>query len=141
MNSRHKFPSNIIILFISFCALSLSLFSFPGPHLWYMEVYSPAVESEMQLLAYAIATAMPDPSHICKLCCSLRQHWILEMEPTSSWLLCQVFNPLTHKGNSHFFLKRNNSVIFLTSLNIQLYTFLKNHEPRTLSWRSGNESD
>ena len=24
--------------------------------------------------AYTTATAMPDPSHICNLCCSLKQH-------------------------------------------------------------------
>ena len=27
--------------------------------------------------AYTIATAMPDPSHFCELCFSLRQHHIL----------------------------------------------------------------
>ena len=36
------------------------------------------VKSELQLLAYTAAAAMPDPSHVCDLyhSCS-RQHWIL----------------------------------------------------------------
>ena len=42
-----------------------------------MEVPKPGVKSEVQLQAYATATATPDPSHICDLCCSLRQRWIL----------------------------------------------------------------
>ena len=35
------------------------------------------VELELQLVAYATATAMPDVSHICDPCCSLRQRQIL----------------------------------------------------------------
>ena len=38
---------------------------FLGPHLWHMEVTRLGVKSELQLLAYTTATAMPDPSHIC----------------------------------------------------------------------------
>ena len=37
------------------------------------------VESKLQLLTYSIATAMPYPSFICDLCCSLQQ--------------CQIINP------------------------------------------------
>ena len=33
-----------------------------------MEVPKPGVELELQLLAYAAATAKLDPSHICRLC-------------------------------------------------------------------------
>ena len=42
-----------------------------------MEVPRLRVESELQLLAYATATATWDPSHICDLRCSSQQHWIL----------------------------------------------------------------
>ena len=59
----------------------VSLFFFLGPHQQHMAV--PAlgvelVESELQLRAYAIATAaMPDLSHVCDLWCSSWQCQIL----------------------------------------------------------------
>ena len=37
------------------------------------------VESEMQLLAYTIATATQNPSHVCNLQHSSWQHWILNL--------------------------------------------------------------
>ena len=40
---------------------------FLGPLLWHMDVPRLGVESELQLPAYAIATAMPDLSHVCDL--------------------------------------------------------------------------
>ena len=55
----------------------LFFFFFLGPHLWHMEVSSLGVESELQLLAYITATAMPDSSHVCDLHHSSQQHWIL----------------------------------------------------------------
>ena len=42
-------------------------FIFLGPHPWHMELPRLRVKSELQLLAYTTATAMPDPSHICDL--------------------------------------------------------------------------
>jgi len=42
-----------------------------------MEVPSLGVESELQLLAYTTAPAMPDPSQICNLPHSSQQHQIL----------------------------------------------------------------
>ena len=42
-----------------------------------MEVLRLGVESELQLLAYTIATAVPDLIHVCDLHHSLWQHWIL----------------------------------------------------------------
>ena len=42
-----------------------------------MEVPRLEVESDLQLLAYATATAMLDLSCICDLHCSLWQNWIL----------------------------------------------------------------
>ena len=44
---------------------------FIWPHLQHMEVPGLRVKSELQLPAYATATATPDPSHICDLYCSL----------------------------------------------------------------------
>ena len=38
-----------------------------GPHLQHMEVPRLRVESELQLLVYATATAPPDPSRVCDL--------------------------------------------------------------------------
>ena len=52
-------------------------FFFLGVHLQHMEVPRLWVELELQLLAYAIATAVPDPSQVCKLHHSLWQHQIL----------------------------------------------------------------
>ena len=42
-----------------------------------MEVLSLRIALELQLLPYAIATAMPDLSHACDLHLSSLQHWIL----------------------------------------------------------------
>ena len=42
-----------------------------------MEVPRLGVESEMQLLAYTIATLMPDLRCVYNLCCSLWQRWTL----------------------------------------------------------------
>ena len=60
--------------------LLLLLFCFLGPHPWHMEVPRRGVQSEIQLPAYATATAMWDPSCVCDL-----HH--------SSWQ-CQILNPL-----------------------------------------------
>ena len=43
----------------------------------HMEVARLGVESELELLAYATAIATRDPSCICDLHHSSRQHWIL----------------------------------------------------------------
>ena len=42
-----------------------------------MEVPSLNIESELHLPAYATAIAMRDPSHVCDLCYSLWQQYIL----------------------------------------------------------------
>ena len=58
-----------------------------------MEVLRLGVESELQLLAYATATAMPDLSRVCDLHHRSQQYRILNplskpgIEPTTSWLL------------------------------------------------------
>ena len=48
-------------------SIAVFFFSFLELHLRRMEVPTLGVESEMQLLAYATATVMPDLSHICDL--------------------------------------------------------------------------
>ena len=63
-----------------FCLLFFFCFCFLGLHLWHMEVPRLEVESELQLLAYATATAMRDLSRVCDL-----DH--------SSWWR-QILNPL-----------------------------------------------
>lgn len=72
-----------------------------------MEVPRLGVEWGLQLLAYATATATLDPSHVCALHHSSRQHRILNplieamdrthvlMDP--SWVL----KPLSHNGNAN----------------------------------------
>ena len=58
-----------------FCFFVFCLFfCFLGLHLWHMEAPSPGIKSELQLLAYATATAMPDPSHVSNIHHSSGQH-------------------------------------------------------------------
>ena len=52
-------------------------FFFLGLHLQHMEVPRLGVELDLQLLAYATAIATQNLSHICDLCHSSQQHWIL----------------------------------------------------------------
>ena len=58
-----------------------------GLHLWHMEGTGLGIKSELelQLLAYAAVTAIPDPNLICDL-----RH--------SSWQL-QILNPLSEVGD------------------------------------------
>ena len=50
---------------------------FLGSHPWHLEVPRLGVELELQLPAYATATAMQNPSHVCDLHHSSQQHQIL----------------------------------------------------------------
>ena len=61
-------------LFVCFC---FCFFCFLGPQLQHMEVSRLGAKWELQLPAYTTATAMLDPSHVCDLHHSSRQHWIL----------------------------------------------------------------
>ena len=75
-----------------------------------MEIPRLGVELELHLPAYAIATAMPDPSHFCGLRCSLQQYQILnplsEAKDPALILMdtSRVLNLLSHDRNSseHF---------------------------------------
>ena len=74
--------------------------------MWPMEAPRLGVKVELQLLAYATATARWDLSHICDLCCSLWQcqilHPLSEARDRTRILTetSQVLNPLSHNGNS-----------------------------------------
>ena len=57
--------------------LNFYFFVFLGPNLWHMEVPRLGVELDLQLPAYATATATRDPSCVCHLHLSPWQHWIL----------------------------------------------------------------
>jgi len=85
------------------------LFSFFGPHPEHMGVPRLGVQSELQLPAYATAIATTqDLSHICNLHhsswqCQILNHWARPgIEPTTSWLLSDLFL-LSHNGNSSTF--------------------------------------
>ena len=79
-------------------------FFFLGLHLQHMEVPRLGDESELQLPAYATATAMPDPSFLCNLHHSPWQGGILNplskaRDGTRIWLLVG-FLAMNHSGNS-----------------------------------------
>ena len=71
---------------------------FLGPRPWHMEVARLGVESELQLLAYVIATATPDLSHLCNPHHSSQQCQILNLlnrpgiESVSSWMLIRFIS-------------------------------------------------
>ena len=70
------------------------LLIFLGPHPWHIEVPRLGVKLELQLTAYAMATATRDPSRVCDLHHSSWHHQILNplsegpgIEPKSSVIL------------------------------------------------------
>ena len=89
-----------------------------------MEVPGPGFKSELQLPTYATATATPDLSHICELCHSLWQCWILNplnkardqthILMDTSW----VPNLLNHNRNSQAPLFQVLQTIFFTPVRI-----------------------
>jgi len=82
----------------------LFFFFFLGPHPWHMDV--PRVESELQLLAYTTATAIPTPSHIYNLHhssgqCQTLNPWRKARDQTHILMdTSRVPNLLSHNGNS-----------------------------------------
>ena len=96
MQSRPCFFVVIVVWFsVLFCL---------GPHQRLKEVQRLGVKSEPQPMAQA--TAMPDPSHILDLPCSLQQCWILNplSEARDQTLIfmdpSQILNLLSHNWNS-----------------------------------------
>ena len=81
--------------------------------MWYMEVPRLGVILELQLPAYATATATPDLSHVCDLHHSSQQHEILNPLSKARDGTCmlmdtsQVLNLLSHNGNSKDFFFNN----------------------------------
>ena len=71
-----------------------------------MEIPRLGIESELQLLVYTTAMAIPDLSHICDLCSSLWHRWILNSlreardQPLILMGTNRVLIPLNHDGNS-----------------------------------------
>ena len=57
--------------------LFIYLWGFLGPHPRHMEILRLGVETDLQLPAYATATATQDPSHVFNLHHSSRQRQIL----------------------------------------------------------------
>ena len=62
---QHHYKSQMCVwVFFFFLFIYLFIY-FLGPHPWHMEVPRLGLEFKLQLLAYATATAMWDPSCIC----------------------------------------------------------------------------
>ena len=74
-------PGCILCLSDFFLTLyhSAFFFFFLRLHMQHMKVPRIGFESELYLLAYATATATPNPSCIYDLCCSLWEHWTLNL--------------------------------------------------------------
>ena len=91
------------------------------PPLRHMEVPRLGVESELQLPAYATATATSDPIWVCDLHLSSQQCWILNplseiRDRTHTFMdTTQVCNPLSRDRNSsgYFFKIRFKMLILL----------------------------
>ena len=81
-------------------------FYFLELQVWPMEVPGIGIELDLQLLAYAAATAMRGPSRTCNLHQSSQQLWILNsLNETSSQTHIPMdtswaHNPLNHSGTS-----------------------------------------
>ena len=90
---RHPPMKDEVLIFFSLKSDFLFVFFFFFLGLRHMEVPRLGVKSEIWLLAYAIATATQDSSHICDLHHSSQQCWILNTlsqardEPVFSWIL------------------------------------------------------
>ena len=144
--------SSLNLLKLYWKVLYLFTYCFLGPHLWHMKVPRSGVKSELHLTC-ATATATPDLRHICDLCCSSRQHQILNhwgkpgMEPESSWILVRFVTPWATMGTPRVFsiaLKNENItgcgefLLWLSGLRTQ-YTVLAGSIPWPRSVGSGSD--
>ena len=93
-------------------------FVFLGLHPWHREVSRLGIKSELQLLAYALASAMPELSHIHDLCHSLQEHQILNPLSNARDQTCilldtsQILNLLSHNGSSKSHIFDSLKIIF-----------------------------
>ena len=105
-----EFPQDILHITGHFflCFFFFSFFPFLRLYLQHLEVPRLGVKFELQLLAYAIATATSVPSHVCNLCHSSWQclNPLSETRDQTHLLMdtSQILNPLNHDGNSWTFL-------------------------------------
>ena len=88
------FSSLLLPIYIYIIIIIIIILPFLGPLSQHMEVPRLGVESELEPLAYATATATQDPSHICDLHHSSWQCQIVnplskarDLEPATSWFL------------------------------------------------------
>ena len=81
------YPNQVLFCFF----FGLSVFFRATP--WHMEVPRLGVQSELQPPAYTRATAMPDPSHVCDLHPSSRQHRILNPQSKGRDWTCNLMAP------------------------------------------------
>ena len=105
-------------LSFKYSSVNLTFFFFsPGLHTWHMEVPRLGVKLEPRMPAYATATAMQDPSHICSL-----HH--------SSWQ-CWILNPLSEARNQTSTLMETSRVYFCctTTGTPQSYIFIPYNQP------------
>lgn len=97
---------HLLYLFLHLISFVFVSFCFLGPHLQHMEVPWLGVESELQLQAYATATAMQDPSCVCDLHHRSWQCQILNPQNTAGDWTCNLIDTrcvrslLSHSGNS-----------------------------------------
>ena len=90
-------------------------FFFLGLHLCHIEFPRLGARSELQLLAYATAMAMPDPSHLCDLCHSggnTKSFNLLSKARDRTLILMdtsQILNSLNHNRNS----RKSSNFIYL----------------------------
>ena len=109
-----------ILVYVHQGLFCIIFFSFLGLHLQHMEVPRLGAELELQLLACTTATATQDTSHICNLHYSLQQHQILnsliKARDRTQILMdsSKVLNLLNHSGNSHTFIFKCCSKIYLS---------------------------
>ena len=95
------YPFKVNFNLISRCFVLFCFVCFLGPHPGHMEVSRLVVQMELQLPAYATATATRDLSHGCDphhSNASFLTHWARPgIEPVTLWFLDSL--PLRHGGN------------------------------------------
>ena len=104
-----QFSLNIWFLLVLYNLSFICLFvCFLGPHLWHMEISRIGVGLELQVQVYTTAKVMQDPSLICDLQHSSRQHWILNTLSEARDQTCilmattsKVLNLQSHNRNPH----------------------------------------